>query len=285
MTGTKTASSRQLFGRPLTSRASRRGRGRGWGEAAWSSAGILGLLAAWWLATAVFGAGQRGALASPVAVVERLIALLHEPLAGQTLLGHAIDSLSRWGAGFLAAAIIGVLLGYVFAWYPMVRAVLLPPFEILRYIPPFAWIPLAILWFGPGFTAEAFVVFIAVFPPCVLNAELGVRGVDPILIRASKVLGANRFTTLIRTVIPTSGPATVTGLRIGIGNGWMALMGAELIVGRSGLGYVILAGERSSNAATVIAGMVTIGALGAAMDLTMRRLSAPFTRWRKGLEV
>ena len=254
------------------------------GTFALAASGIVTLVAVWWVAADLFGLAEDGVLASPFAVLERIVALTTEPIAELTLQGHALASLERWGAGFLVAGVLGLLLGFAFAWWPNFRSALLPAFEVLRYIPPFAWIPLAILWFGPGFAAQAFVVFIAVLPPCVLNAELGVRSVDDYIIKASRVLGASRVSTLVTTVIPTSLPTAVTGLRIGIGNGWMALMGAELIVGRSGLGYVILSGQQSNDAATVLAGMVTIGVLGALMDRGVRWLANPFTRWRKGVE-
>lgn len=246
-----------------------------------SSIGIVSFIAIWWLAAALLGGT---ALASPTDVIARFVQLLIEPLAGQTLVGHAGSSLHKWAGGFLLAVAIGLPLGYAFGWFPNVRSAILPIFEVLRYIPPFAWIPLTILWFGAGYTAQAAVVFIAVLPPILLNAELGVRQLDPLLVRASRVLGASRSRTLIETAIPSTSPSAVAGLRIGIGNGWMALMGAELIVGRSGLGYVILSGQQSNDAATVMAGMVAIGLLGFAMDRAMQLVTSPLTRWRKGLE-
>lgn len=255
-----------------------------WGTLGLASSGIIFLLIVWWLAADVFALAEDGILDSPLAVIERLVTLMYEPLAGLTVQGHALTSLERWGAGFLSAAAVGMAIGFAFAWWPGFRSALLPAVEVLRYIPPFAWIPLAILWFGPGFTAQAFVVFIAVLPPCLLNAELGVRSVDNYIVKASRVLGASRLSTLATTVVPTSLPTALAGLRIGVGNGWMALMGAELIVGRSGLGYVILSGQQSNDPATVLAGMVAIGLLGALMDRAVRFLATPFIRWRKGVE-
>ncbi|WP_083874624.1 ABC transporter permease [Nocardia paucivorans] len=248
-----------------------------------AGSGIIALLAVWWLAVEVFGLDANHTLASPPEVARRLADLLVAPLAGHTLLGHAGVSLARWGVGFGVAAVSGVVTGYVFAWYPLIRAVLLPLFEVLRYIAPFAWIPLAILWLRPGLAAQAFVVFIAVFPACVLNAEAAVRRVDPALVRAAAVFGGGTHRTLTSVAIPTGAPLTIAGLQIGVGNGWMALMGAELIVGHSGLGFVILSGQQSSDPALIIAGMVAIGVLGAAMDLLLRVVTRPFTRWTKGL--
>lgn len=246
-----------------------------------SSIGLVAFFGIWWAGSTLMG---QSALATPFEVLARFFQLFVEPLAGQTLVGHAASSLQKWGGGFAVAVAIGLPLGYAFAWFPGFRAALLPIFEVLRYIPPFAWIPLTILWFGAGYTAQAAVVFIAVLPPVLLNAEMGIRQLDPLLLRASRVLGASRNATLFETAIPAASPSAVAGLRIGIGNGWMALMGAELIVGRSGLGYVILSGQQTNDSATVMAGMIAIGLLGFAMDRVMQLITSPLTRWRKGLE-
>lgn len=250
-------------------------------NAFFSSAGLIAFLAIWWIAAELMG---ETALASPLEVIARFGQMLVEPLARLTLPAHALSSLHKWFGGFALAVLLGLPLGWAFAWFPSFRAALLPIFEVLRYIPPFAWIPLTILWFGAGYTAQATVVFIAVLPPVLLNAEMGIRQLDPLLLRASRVLGASRNATLFETAIPTAGPAAVAGLRIGIGNGWMALMGAELIVGRSGLGYVILSGQQTNDSATVMAGMIAIGLLGFAMDRAMQFATSPLTRWRRGLE-
>lgn len=262
-------------GRPV--RAMNSGRG----ALAYGALGLAVFMTAWCLGTVLMGAET---LPSPIAVLVRFVELLHEPLAGQTLVGHAWASLQRWTGGFLVAAAIGLPLGYAFAWWPSVRSAFLPAFEVLRYIPPFAWIPLAILWFGPGYLAQMAVVFVAVVPAVVLNAEVGIRTIDPLLTRAARTLGTRRLSTLTRIAIPTTAPAAVTGLRIGVGNGWMALMGAELIVGRSGLGYVILSGQQSGQAVTVIAGMAAIGLIGVAMDRVIVTATNPVTRWRKETE-
>ncbi|MGJ9413693.1 ABC transporter permease [Aeromicrobium sp. CF4.19] len=249
--------------------------------AVFSSLGVVAFVLVWALASTLVDSST---LASPLQVLTRFVELTVTPLAGSTLGGHSIASIGKWAGGFLIAAALGLPLGYAFGWWPSFRSAVLPAFEVLRYIPPFAWIPLTILWFGPGYAAQAAIVFIAVLPPVVLNAELGVRTVDQLVIRASRVLGASRTRTLVDTVIPASAPSSVAGLRIALGNGWMALMGAELIVGRSGLGYVILSGQQSNDSTTVIAGMVAIGLLGAAVDRLVVLAASPLTRWRKGLE-
>lgn len=275
-----TTMSTRRVGRGLTN-AKRKSRAPSPKDVFFSTIGLVAFFAIWWTGSELTG---QSTLATPVEVLARFWQLLIEPLAGQTLVGHAASSLQKWFGGFAIAMLVGLPLGYAFAWFPTFRGALLPIFEVLRFIPPFAWIPLTILWFGAGFTAQAAVVFIAVLPPVLMNAEMGIRQLDPLLIRASRVLGASRNVTLFETAIPAASPSTVAGLRIGIGNGWMALMGAELIVGRSGLGYVILSGQQTNDSATVMAGMIAIGLLGFGMDRLMQLVTSPLTRWRKGLE-
>ena len=149
----------------------------------------------------------------------------------------------------------------------------MPVFELLRYIPPFAWVPIAVLWFGASTTTQALVVFIAAFPACVINTQLGVSQVDPILRRAARTLGAGSLRRrCARVVLPVAAPTTFTGLRIAFSNGWMALVGAELVVGKQGLGFLISQGQINDSVATILVGIITIGVLGALIDVALQRL-------------
>ena len=143
--------------------------------------------------------------------------------------------------------------------------------------------PIAVLWFGASTTTQALVVFIAAFPACVINAQLGVSQVDPILQRAAKVLGADALTTLRRVVVPVAAPSAFTGVRIAVSNGWMALVGAELIVGKQGLGFLISQGQNNDSVATIFVGIIAIGLLGAAIDVVLQRLQVRLLPWTPAL--
>nr|HET7857794.1 ABC transporter permease [Caldimonas sp.] len=248
--------------------------------AAYGAAALATLVAVWWLATAIPGLVPTRVLPSPLDVVVRFAALIAEPFSGATLFGHALVSLQRWSIGVLAAIGLGVPLGIALAWLPPLRAVVTPPFELLRYIPPFAWVPIAVLWFGATTTTQAAIVFIAAFPACIINTQLAVSQVDAILVRAARTLGAGAATTLGRVVLPVAAPTVFTGLRIAFGNGWMALVGAELVVGKQGLGFLISQGQINDSAATILVGMTTIGVLGALIDLVLQRLQRVALPWR-----
>ena len=238
------------------------------------------LLFGWWIATAIPGLVPPRVLPSPLDVVVRFAALVADPFSGSTLAGHALASLQRWLIGVAVAVALGLPVGIALAWLPPLRAIITPAFELLRYIPPFAWVPIAVLWFGASTTTQATIVFIAAFPACVINTQLGVASVDSILMRAARTLGAGSAATLARVVLPVAAPAIFTGLRIAFSNGWMALVGAELVVGKEGLGFLISQGQINDSAATILVGMVAIGALGVVIDIALQRAQRLLLPWK-----
>ncbi|HSV17044.1 MAG TPA: ABC transporter permease [Casimicrobiaceae bacterium] len=240
---------------------------------------LAALLCAWMLATSALGLVDARVLPSPAGVLARAATLIATPFSGATLAGHALASLHRWIIGVACAIAIGIPVGVLLAWLPPVRAAVAPLFELLRFIPPFAWVPIAVLWFGASTTTQALVVFIAAFPACVINAQLGVSQVDPILPRAAKALGAGSLATLLRVVMPVAAPSAFTGVRIAVSNGWMALVGAELIVGKQGLGFLISQGQNNDSVATIFVGIIAIGVLGALIDVVLQRAQARMLPW------
>jgi len=246
-------------------------------------ASLAVLLLLWIAATSLFGWIGARILPSPFAVISRFADLLIDPFGGSTLLGHASGSLERWSLGVVAAVLLGIPIGVSFAWMPWFRAVVNPVFEVLRYIPPFAWVPIAILWFGVSTMTQASVVFIAAFPAIVINSQLGVQQVDRILLNAARVYGAGSLKTLKRVVMPVAAPSIYTGIRIAISNGWMALVGAELVVGKNGLGFLISQGQNNDSVSTIFVGIISIGALGILIDTIVHRSEAILLPWRKKL--
>ncbi|MBC5767115.1 ABC transporter permease [Ramlibacter albus] len=246
----------------------------------WGACALGVLLLAWWVATAIPGLVPPRVLPSPPDVVARFGSLLAEPFSGATLVGHAAVSLQRWGLGVFGALALGLPLGIALAWLPPLRAVVTPVFELLRYIPPFAWVPIAVLWFGASTVTQALIVFIAAFPACIINTQLAVAQVDTILVRAARMLGTRSMTTLGRVVLPVAAPTVFTGVRIAFGNGWMALVGAELVVGKQGLGFLISQGQINDSAATILVGMISIGVLGVLIDAALQRLQRLALPWQ-----
>ncbi len=182
-------------------------------------------------------------------------------------------SLGRVLVAWLLGAAVAVPVGLLQGTHPRLRRVLEPLFELFRPISPLAWIPMAILWFGLGETGKVFILFIATFFPILLNTLAGVQGVDPVLVRAGRVLGCDNDARLFRRVIlPAAMPQILVGLRIAFGTGWAAIIAAELVAANKGLGYLISNGMEILRSDQVLAGMIVIAVLGLLIDTSFRWL-------------
>ncbi|MBU7043904.1 MAG: ABC transporter permease [Theionarchaea archaeon] len=210
---------------------------------------------------------------------------------GRTMLGfigtgelmvHSLVSLWRVVAGFICGVLIAVPLGIFMGWSPTMEhfSVIM---EVIRPIPPLAWIPLAMLWFGIGFESKVFIIFIGAFFPILSNAYLGVRETPPYLVEAGRVLMATDNEILRKIVIPNSFPVILEGLRVGLGIAWMCLVAAELTGLKTplGLGYMIMEARDLGRADIVITGMITIGIIGYGMNLGLRWIEGRLVRWKR----
>ena len=244
------------------------------------------LLLAWFLSTSVFQLDRAARSALACGGGAKVYRACHRAVQRADFgRSHILASLERWGWGVFFGMIIGVPVGVFFAWAPWFRTIVNPIFELLHFIPPFAYIPLAVLWFGASTATQAMVVFVAAFPAFVINAQLGVSQVEKIYVDAARVFGASQAATLRRVVIPAAAPSIYTGLRIAISNGWMALVGAELVVGKVGLGFMIAQGQENASVSTIFVGLITIGCLGVLIDNLVQRSERYVLPWRKNVMV
>jgi ABC-type nitrate/sulfonate/bicarbonate transport system permease component len=222
-------------------------------------------------------------LPSPLQIVTGIKELLFAGLPpGNSLLLHCLESLLRVSAGFVLALIMGVPLGIMVGRFKLLRNMLTPVIETIRPIPPLAWIPLAILWFGIGFKSALFIIFLGCFFPILLSTISGVLSVDTILIDAAKTLGATEKKIFLQILIPAATPSIFTGIRIGVGIGWMTLVAAEFTGVKSGygLGYMIMVARDIQRPDLVIGGMAAIGLMGYLLDAGLRMLEARTLKWR-----
>ncbi|CAO3459072.1 ABC transporter permease [Azospirillum largimobile] len=236
-------------------------------------------------------------LPSPVAVVERWWAYLlpteaYDPaqsswilwaLSGEMLF-DAWSSLYRVVLGFAVGAGLALPLGLAMGGNPRIYALFDPLMQVLRPIPPIAYIPLAILWFGLGNAPAVFLIAIGAFFPVLMNTIAGVRHVDGIYLRAARNLGAGKLTMFVRVILPAATPYILAGARIGIGTAFIVVIVSEMIAVNSGLGFRILEAREFMWSDKIIAGMFTIGLLGLAIDIGMNRLNNHLLRWHRGLE-
>ena len=242
---------------------------------------IVGVLLLWQL---VVSAGLFGKLVpSPVAVFKEFIDMLQNPIGGRSLFMHLWFSIKRVLTAFITAVVIGVPLGLFMGWNKKVDAIVKPVFELLKPIPPIAWIPLAILWFGIGETPKVFICFVGSFVPCVVNSYTGMRYVDPLLIDMTKTFGATRRQQFIDVGLPASLTAVFAGLQNALSLGWMCVLAAELVGAREGVGYIITLGMDTANPAMIIVGMLIIGAVGAAIAVIVRRIERIVCPWKRGI--
>ena len=191
---------------------------------------------------------------------------------------HTGTSLARVFSAWTITGAIAIPLGLAMGWSRRVEKIVDPFVEIFRPISPLAWIPLAILWFGIGEAGKVFVVCIATFFPTLLSTIAGVKRIDPVLVHAGQVLGCTSQTSLFaRVIFPAALPSIVVGLRISFGTGWAAIIAAELVAARSGLGYLIANGMEILRADKVLVGMAMIGILGVCFDAFFRFLHRRFS--------
>lgn len=243
----------------------------------WAAAGLgVGIFLSLWLVFALLK-DNATLLPAPAEVVRGLVALA----TSGVLDGDILASLRRVFAGFFLASSLAVPLGLLLAFFPRLGAILLPIINLLRPIPPIAWIPLAILWFGLGEGSAFYITAVAAFFPIFLTTYDGGTNVDRQHIRAAASLGARSLTILRSIYLPAAAPAVLTGLRIGLGQAWMAVVTAELIAAQSGLGFRIQLSRLNLETAEVIACMAVIGILGAAMTGLLKQAEKRLLPWHR----
>ena len=194
------------------------------------------------------------------------------------------SSMVRVVVGFGIGAGLALPLGLAMGASRVVYAWMNPFVQILRPIPPIAYIPLAILWFGLGNPPAVFLIALGAFFPVLMNTIAGVRHVDGIYLRAARNLGAGGVTMFVRVILPAAVPYILSGVRIGIGTAFIVVIVSEMIAVNNGLGFRILEAREYFWSDKIIAGMITIGMLGLAIDIGMNRLNNYLLRWHRGLE-
>lgn len=244
-----------------------------------SSATLLAVLIIWWAVTArelinpLF-------LPSPQQVLHQMIVIASpQGFMNATLWQHLSASLGRILIALLAAVSIGIPVGIAMGINSGLRAMLDPLIEIYRPIPPLAYLPLMVIWFGIGETSKILLIYLAIFAPVTLATVVGVRSIELVKVRAAQALGATRLQVLRFVVLPNALPAILTGIRIGLGVGWSTLVAAELIAATRGLGFMVQSASEFLATDVVIAGIIMIAFVAAGLELGLRVLQRKITPW------
>jgi len=232
--------------------------------------GVTSFIGFWYLAV-LFGFVPKQFLPAPHDVFLKFIYLINEPFSGYTLLTHIASSFQRFISGFILAVVIGVPLGLLMALSRFANQLITPFFESIRFVAPIAWVPFAALWFGTGIGGPVLVIFMGAFPPVLINTYRGATHVDKKYLEAAKMLGAGKFRLMVEVLFPAAIPSIIAGLRISAGLGWQSLVGAELIVASSGVGYMMVKGQASIQTDIVMSGMIAIGLIGLIIDVLLRQ--------------
>ena len=240
---------------------------------------IAGIIFVWWLVTAM-GWVKPLFLPSPGAVLRKFIDIWNNGFTNTSLLEHAGVSAARVFGAFLLACLVGIPLGLAMGMSPFFRGVFDPPLEFYRPIPPLAYLPLMIIWFGIGETSKVLLIFLSVLAPVALGARSGVKSAAIEQIHAAYSFGASRWQVMRHVILPSALPEILTAMRIGIGFGWTTLVAAEMVAATKGLGYMVLTASQFLQTSTVIMGIIVIAAIAYGFDLLMRFIERKVVPWK-----
>ncbi|EHM48794.1 MAG: taurine ABC transporter permease TauC [Yokenella regensburgei] len=244
-----------------------------------SAATLLVVLAVWW-AVAALQLISPLFLPPPGQVLHKLVTIAGaQGFMDATLWQHLAASLMRILIALLAATIIGIPVGIAMGLSPTLRGILDPLIELYRPVPPLAYLPLMVIWFGIGETSKILLIYLAIFAPVAMSALAGVKSTQQVRVRAAQSLGASRLQVLWFVILPGALPEMLTGLRIGLGVGWSTLVAAELIAATRGLGFMVQSAGEFLATDVVLAGIAVIAAIAFVLELGLRALQRRLTPW------
>ncbi|MFQ2332280.1 taurine ABC transporter permease TauC [Aeromonas dhakensis] len=237
------------------------------------------LLALWWL-VARLGLISPLFLPPPAQVLQQFTTLAGpQGFMDATLWQHLAASLQRILIALAAATLCGVTVGLAMGLSPTLRGMLDPLIELYRPVPPLAYLPLMVIWFGIGETSKVLLIYLAIFAPVAMATLAGVQGAKQVRLRAARALGANRWQVLWCVIVPGALPDMLTGLRIGLGVGWSTLVAAELIAATRGVGFMVQAAGEFLATDVVLAGILVIALIAFTLELGLRALQRRLTPW------
>lgn len=219
-------------------------------------------------------------LPRPLEVWNEALRLFSVKIGGNSMWMHIYYSLRRVLAAYFLALATGLPLGLYMGWNRTFDKVIKPVFEVLRPIPPIAWIPIAILWLGIGEGPKIFICYVGAFVIFVLNAYTGMRYADPLLLAAARTFGATRRQQLFNVAIPAALPSVFAGVQNALSMSWMCVLAAELVGAREGVGFIIIQGMDLSKPPMIVVGMIVIGLIGATLAAVLRRVERWLCPWR-----
>ena len=205
-------------------------------------------------------------LPSPLETWEGFLELVEDGTLGTSILASGARILVGWGLGVAVGVPLGIFMGY-FRW---VRRLFDPYIEFFRFIPPIAFVTLAVIWLGPGEASKVALIFYTTVFIVTLNTIAGTVSVPELRLRAAASLGAGPLTTLRTVIVPSTVPYMVTGARLAMGNSFLTIVSAEIVAAQEGLGSLIWNARNYSRTEWVFVGIITLGLLGFLFDRILR---------------
>ena len=239
---------------------------------------VLAVLALWF-ATAALQLIPELFLPSPASVWQKFLEVSRQGFMQATLGQHLAESIGRVFSALTAAVMIGVPVGLWMGLNKWVRAALDPLVELLRPIPPLAYLPLLVIWFGIGETTKILLIFFSILAPVIISTVHGVLSHQQNRERAALSLGATRWQVLRYVILPAALPQILTGIRIGLGVGWSTLVAAELVAADRGIGFMVQSAAQFLVTDVVILGILLIAVIAFALELGLRALQRKLAPW------
>ncbi|WP_226021884.1 ABC transporter permease [Halomicrobium salinisoli] len=242
---------------------------------------VVGFLGLWWF---FVRAGVLGfdLISTPPEALSALVGhVAGEPMTdgGESLYVHSYYTLYRVSLGLGLAVALAIPLGLLNGWSASANRYVQPAFELLRPIPPVAWVPIALIAFSSDLLSIVWVVFVGAFFPLLINTIEGVRSIDEEYVRAVRSLGGSDWELLRHVILPAALPSIVTGTMISVGIGWIAVVAAEMLSGNYGIGYITYQAYRLMQTETVIVGIITLGTYGAVSSYAVSAIGDRLTDW------
>ncbi len=276
MTDAVLAPARLVARRPKASRYRVLGEGSSLGVSL-ASAGLM--FAAWWIASHS-GWIKPLFLPKPEAIWGAFQQSVAGDIDGHSLYGHFAASVARVFAAFALAVAVAVPVGLSMGVSRVARGIFDPPIEFYRPLPPLAYLPLMVIWFGIGETSKIILLFLAIFAPVALAARAGVRSVSQEQIQAARSMGASPWQVVLHVIAPGALPEILVGLRIGMGVGWTTLVAAEMVAADAGLGKMVFNAANFLRTDIVMLGTIVIGVVAFAFEMLMRGIEKRAAPWK-----
>lgn len=213
----------------------------------------------------------------------RIVKEISDMATAGTLFGHLGSTISRVVIGFSIGTVTAVVIGTAVGYYYVAEKIMDPLIQAFRSIPALAWVPLFILWMGIGESSKITLIAVGVFFPVYLNIVAGIRGVDRKLIEVGKIYGFTVSETLRKIILPAALPSFLTGIRSGVGLGWMFVVAAEIMGASKGLGYLLIVGQNTYSPEVIIASIVLFAIIGKITDSLLKKLEGKLLFWQDNL--